>query len=85
MDVRLVVPRDMRENILTAVYFGNAGRDSLLREASDVWWPRVHREIVEKAQNCPECQQAGKNLKCIKTQKEIGKLQEMENQMRKFN
>ena len=77
MDNRLVIPRDMRENILRAFHFGHAGRDSMLREASDVWWPRVHREIVKEARNGPESQQAGKNLKCIKTQKEFGKLPEM--------
>ena len=77
MDNRLVIPRDMRENILRAIHFGHAGRDSMLREASDVWWPRVQREIVEKVRNCPECQQPGKNLKCIKTQKEFGKLPEV--------
>ena len=46
----------------------------MLREASDVWWPRVHQEIVEKAKNCTECQQAVKNLKCLKSQNEFGKL-----------
>ena len=51
MDQRLVIPKDMRENVLRAIHFGHAGRDAMLREASDVWWPRIHREIVEKARN----------------------------------
>ena len=41
-----------------------------------VWCPRIHREIVEKARNCSECQKAGKNLKCVNSQKEFGKLPE---------
>ena len=76
MDNRLVIPKNMRENALRAIHFGHAGRDAMLREAVDVWWPRVHREIVEKAKNCVQCQQAGKNLKCLKSQKEIGKIPE---------
>ena len=62
MDQLLVIPKDMRENVLRAIHFGHAGRHAMLREASDVWWPRIHREIVEKARNCAECQKAGKNV-----------------------
>ena len=74
MDNRLVIHKDMRENMLRAIHFGHAGRDAMLREASDVWWPRIHREIVEKARNCNECRLTGKPLKCMKTQNEFGKL-----------
>ena len=76
MDQRLVIPKDMRENVLRAIHFGHAGRDAMLREASDVWWPGIHRENVEKARNCAECQKAGKNLKCINSQNEFGKIPE---------
>ena len=76
MDNRLVIPKDMRENVLRAIHFGHAGRDAMLREASDIWWPRVHREIVEKAKTCTECQNSGKKLKCLKSQNEFGKLPE---------
>ena len=63
MDQRFVIPKDMRENLLRAIHFGHAGRDAMLREAAYFWWPRIHREIVEKAQNCTECLKAGKILK----------------------
>ena len=76
MDQRLVIPKDMHENVLGAIHFGHAGRDAMSRDASDVWWPRIHREIVEKARNCSECQKADKNLKCVNSQKEFGKLPE---------
>ena len=74
MDHRLVIPKDMRENMLRAIHFGHAGRDAMLREASDVWWPRIHREIVKKARNCNECRQTVENLKCMKAQNEFEKL-----------
>ena len=48
----------------------------MLRESADIWWACIHQEIVEKARNCPDCQIAGKNLKCIKSQNDIGKIPE---------
>ena len=33
----------------------------------------MHREIVEKSKSCSQCQKAGKNLKCLKSQNEFGK------------
>ena len=66
----------MRENVFRAIHFGHVGRDAMLRKASDIWWPRVHRDIVEKAENCSQCQQAGENLKCLKSQNEFGKIPE---------
>ena len=74
LEERLVIPEDMRDNMLSAIHFGHAGRDAMLREAADVWWPRIHREIVEKAKNCQQCSQSGKNLKCLQSQNGFWKL-----------
>ena len=49
MDNRLVIPKNMRENLLRAIHFGHAGRDAMLKEAADIWWPHGHREVVQKA------------------------------------
>ena len=84
MDQRLVIPKDMRETVLKAINFGLTGRDSMLREASGVWWPRIHHKIVEKAKNCADCHKAGTNLKCMKTQNEFGKYLKQVTQMMKF-
>ena len=46
----------------------------MLRDAADVWWPKIHREIVEKTKNCRQCRMAGKNFKCVKLQKEFEKI-----------
>ena len=74
LDERLVIPKDMRDNMSTAKHFGHAGGDAMLREAADVWCPRIHREIVERANNCPQCCAACKNLTCLKPQKVFGKI-----------
>ena len=63
----------MQKNSLKAIHFCHAGRNSMLREAADVWWPHIHREIVEKAQKCSEHLKAGKKLKRYKSQKAFGK------------
>ena len=67
MDQRFVIPKNMRENVSRATEFRCVVRDAMLRGASDVWWPLIHREIVEKTKNCADCQTAGKNIKCIRT------------------
>ena len=46
----------------------------MLQAVADIWWPRIHRDIVLLAQSCPQCQQAGKKLKTLKTQSEFGKI-----------
>ena len=45
-----------------------------MKQPADVWWPRIQRESAEKAKNCQQCCQSGKNLKCLQSQNEFGKL-----------
>ena len=52
-DERLVILKSLRENLVNAIPFGHAGRIATLREAVDVRWPRIHKEIGDKANNCP--------------------------------
>ena len=49
-------------------------RDLMLATLSNVWWPRLHQEVVAIARSCPQCRESGKNIKFTPTQKEIGKL-----------
>ena len=79
MDGRLVIPKDMRSNMLSAIHFGHAGRDAMLKDAADLWWPKIHREIIEKAKNCAKCQRSVENLNCLQSQKKFGKLPKAEN------
>ena len=76
MDQKIGIPEDMRKTLLGANHYDHERRDTMLRVVSDVWWPRVHREIVDKAQKRPDCQKAGNNLKRMKSQREFGKLPE---------
>ena len=68
-----MIPEELRKPIFRSLQ-GHRGRDSMLQAVADIWWPRIHRDIVLLAQSCPQCQQAGKNLKTLKTQSKFGKL-----------
>ena len=46
----------------------------MLTMDANVWWPRLYREVVGLAKNCQQCQVAGKNVKPMLWQKEIGQL-----------
>ena len=60
--------------IMRSLHYGYPRRDSMLATLSNVWWPRLHREVVAIARSCPQCRESGKNIKTTLTQKQIGKL-----------
>ena len=37
----------------------------MLDQSHHVWFPHIHRSIVQMAQNCKHCTEQGKNLKPI--------------------
>ena len=81
MDKRLVIPKALRPNIIrsepgrdTRIHYGHPGRDAVLATVSTIWLPRLHREVVALAKTCPQCQESGKSIIPILTQKQFGKL-----------
>ena len=60
--------------MIRAIHFAHAGRDAVLREASDVWWPRIYREVIEKTKSCRECRLACDNLKSMKSRNKFWKI-----------
>ena len=46
----------------------------MLSIVSDIWWHRIHREVIDQARLCEKCLQSSKNLKCIQSQKETGNI-----------
>ena len=74
-DERLVIPRDLRHAIMNSLHLGHPGRDAMLSAVSDIWWPELHRQVVVIAQACKECEKAGKSLKTMLKQKQVGKLE----------
>ena len=57
---------------MSAIHYGHPGRDTMLREIADIWWPKIHPEVINTARFCEDCSQAGKNVKLLQKQKEYG-------------
>ena len=77
MDNRLVIPQATGAMIMCSLHYGHPGRDAMLGMISDIWWLKIHREVIDQARLCEQCLKAGKNLKCILKQKQVGKLPEV--------
>ena len=75
MDDRLVIPKILQIPIKNSLHWGHPGRDQMLRQITDIWWPKIHRDITLLASSCKECQNAGKSIKTLLKQKEIEKLE----------
>ena len=71
-DELLVFPKALRLVFIRSLDYGHPGRDTMLATVSIVWWPRFHREVVSLPKTCSQCQQAGKNIKTVIKQKQIG-------------
>ena len=80
MDNRLVIPQSMRAMIMCSLHYGHPGRDAMLGMITDIWWPRIHRELLDQARLCEQCLQSGMNLKCMLKQGHIGKITEANEQ-----
>ena len=48
----------------------------MLSTVSNVWWSRLHLEMVRTAKTCSQLQTAGKNIKSILKQNQRGELPE---------
>ena len=65
MDIRLIIPQSMKAMIMCSLHHGHLGRDAMLGMITDIWRPRIHREVLDQSRLCEQCLQSGKNLKCM--------------------
>ena len=80
MDDELAIPgKFLRASIMSSVHYGHPGRDTMLRYILEMWWPKIHREVINTAKCCEQCSQAGKNVKPLKKQNQFGELPKMLN------
>ena len=56
-------------------HHGHVSINKMDKSAELFWWPGLHREIRDKAENCPSCRAAGNNLKTQLPQSETNGLE----------
>ena len=62
IDDQIVIPGNMRSTIIAMLHQGHILTAKMDQLAEAFWWPGIHREIQEKAETCPSCRAAGKNI-----------------------
>ena len=65
IDERIVIPTQLRQTVLDSLHLTHPGLAAMLGLSNHVWFPHIHRPIVQMAQNCKHCTEKGKNLKPI--------------------
>ena len=66
VDNRIAVPADLREAVLTHLHLNHPDQVATSDAASYLWWPKMHRAIINKAEAFQECTRYGKNVKTLK-------------------
>ena len=74
---RIVIPEAMRSTKIAMLHHGHVSISKMGKSAEAFWWPGLHREISDKAENCPSCRAAGNNLKTQLPQSEINRLENL--------
>ena len=48
--------------VIAMLHHGHTSAAKMEQLSVDFWWPGIQREIQEKAESCPSCRAAGKNI-----------------------
>ena len=63
VDNRISIPSCLRKPLLARLHRSHAGQLAMLDAAQYIWWPRMHRDIVQLCKDYPQCTKFGENLK----------------------
>ena len=64
-DDRIVLPTQLKKTVLDSLHLTHPGSAAMVDLFQNIWFPHIHRTMVQMAQRCRECTQQGKNLKPI--------------------
>ena len=65
VDNRLAVPEKLRQAVLRRLHQGHPGQEAVLEVSNYMWWPHMHKDIVNMAEECRSCTRYGKNAKYL--------------------
>ena len=69
---RIIVPREMRPEMLQYIHEGHQGKERcLLRARNTVFWPKMSYDIQQLTEKCMICQEYGKSQPLIGTTQEL--------------
>ena len=69
---RIIVPREMRPEMLQYICEGHQGKEHcLLRARNTVFWPKMTYDIQQLIEKCMICQEYGKSQPLIGTTQEL--------------
>ena len=69
---RIIVPREMRPEMLQYIHEGHQGKERcLLRARNTVFWPKMTYDIQQLIEKCVICQEYGKSQSLIGTTQEL--------------
>ena len=63
IDNRIAIPEKLRNACLNWLHRDHPGQVAMIDAANYLWWPKMHSQIVEKAEDCHHCKKTGKNMK----------------------
>ena len=52
VDGRLAVPGQLRPAVLKRIHHGHPGQEAMLDVSRYFWWPHMHKDIVNMAEDC---------------------------------
>ena len=61
-DGKLFIPTQLPKHIMNSIHRKHPGQSGMMHLANLIWFPRIHREIVNLTQNSQTCIKKGKNL-----------------------
>ena len=65
VDNRLAVLYNLRHAVLRRIHQGHPGQEAMLEVSIFLWWPHMHKDIVNLAEECRSCTRYGKNAKYL--------------------
>ena len=60
---RIIIPQQLRQTILDSLHLTHSGAAAMLDLCENIWFPNIHRILVQMGLNSRHCTERGENLK----------------------